>query len=245
MSGQMEERAVCGAIVCIDALETDEGRAAVLDHLVERMGREEIIARLAKPSCDAAPREETAQEKIIKEAGGIFVVPAGVEVPPIPEKYSIEFLESKHPLREGSIAGHVILGFDDESKQWVCIDRGSGGQSDIVPGSLGPDGRGLPGNKQDDIIAGKEVGGVKLTSPDDYEPNKRVIDAAIVQHLNEGKSVQELPFYGIWGRTADTGHAAAGCRVLLGLSSGLGTDVRDFYHSDRALGNVGLLAVWN
>jgi hypothetical protein len=34
------------------------------------------------------------------------------------------------------MASHVILAFDPESNQWHCIDRGKGGESDIIPGQI-------------------------------------------------------------------------------------------------------------
>lgn len=244
--GAREERTVRDAIACIDSLKTDDGLTAVHEHLVKRMEGEGRIARLAKTSNTiATPGNATVQVAMIKAAGGIVVIPAGVKVPPIPEKYSMEFLQSKHPLREGSIASHVILGFDPESGQWICIDRGSGGTSDPVPGSLGKWDRGLSGEEQDRIIADVEVEGVKLISPDDYEPVKRIIDAAIAQHEREGKPEESRPFWGHFGRTADTKNARIDCRVLLGLSSESGTVVEEYIRGDRGDTYIGLLAAWN
>lgn len=199
--------------------------------------------------------EEAEIRRIITDAGGIFIgkeelvklgkLSADIEIPAMPEWISAKFLQSEHELRGGTIASHVIVGFDTESQKWLCIDRGNGGKSDIVPGSLGPDGCGLSGSKQDKLIRHISMEGAGLSSPDDNRPVKRILDNAIALHMSEGKSAESLPFAGIWGRTADTDRAAAGCRVLLGHSYEHGTHVRVHSHSGDANYYVGLLACWN
>lgn len=198
--------------------------------------------------------EKYGIQTLITQAGGIFIgkdelvklgkLSADAQIPEIPAKYSRAFLESKHPLRNGTIASHVILAFDPESNQWHCIDRGEGGKSDIIPGSLGRDGQGLSGNKQDKLIENVSIEGVKISSPKDSYPVERILDNAIAKHLADRKYIDRAPFRGIWGRTADTDRAYAGCRILLGYSDEYGSDVYD----DRgvnASNYVGLLACWN
>lgn len=194
-------------------------------------------------------------QTLINQAGGIFIgkdelvklgkLSADAQIPEIPAKYSQAFLESKHPLRNGTMASHVLLAFDPESNQWHCIDRGEGSKSDIIPGSLGRDGQGLSGNKQDKLIENVSIEGVKISSPKDSYPVERILDNAIAKHLADGKSIDTAPFRGIWGRTADTDRALAGCRILLGYSYEFGSRVDDVFHSDCAYSDVGLLACWN
>jgi hypothetical protein len=179
---------------------------------------------------------------------GLGKIAPDAQVPEIPAKYSAVFLQAAHPLRTGSIASHVILGFDTESGEWHCIDRGEGGKSDIVPGSLGRESNGLGGDEQDALLkrggAQIAVEGVAISSPKDSYPIERVLDSAIALHLKEGKSFETLPFR-VWGRTADTELMDAGCRVLPGYSDVDGSLVNDNYHSDHTSDHVGLLASWN
>jgi hypothetical protein len=195
---------------------------------------------------------------LITKAGGIFIgkdelvnlgklAPDAV-LPEIPAKYSQAFLESTHPLREGTIASHIILGFDPETNQWNTIDRGEGGQSDIVPGSLGKDGKGLRGDKQDELLkkdgAQIIVEGAEISTHKDSLPIERTLDNAVALHLAAGKSIETAPFYGIWGRTGDTQNAASGRRRLLGRSHLRGVDAYGLYPGALAFADVGLLAGW-
>ena len=195
------------------------------------------------------PTQE-AIKTILTQAGGIFIgkeelvrlgkLASDAVVHEIPERYNAAFFQQSHPLREGTIAAHIILAFDPTSNQWLCVDRGKGGESDIVPGSLG-----LGGSEQDRIIEGKSIAGVSLSSPVDSYPYERVVVNAAKLHLLEGKPKEKQPFRDIWARTADTTHAKADCRVLLGNFGWNGTIVYDCYHSVNAGFNVGLFAVWN
>jgi hypothetical protein len=157
----------------------------------------------------------------------------------IPAKYSQAFLNATHPIRGGTIASHAILGFDIETNQWYCIEK-----------SIVPESRNLSGIKQDKLLQNKEgsqieVEGVKISSPKDSKPIERLLNNVIALHLKDGKSIEEAPFRGIWGRTADTDRAFTGCRILLGFSDEFGSRVDGPAHSDYAGRNVGLLACWN
>ncbi len=195
------------------------------------------------------PTQE-AIKTILTQAGGIFIgreelvrlgkLASDAVVPEIPEKYNAVFFQESHPLRVGTIAAHIILALDPESNQWHCVDRGEGGRSDIVPGSLC-----LGGSEQDSIIEGKSIAGVSLSSPVDSYPYERVVGNASRLHALDGKPSDTAPFIDVWGRTADTTRAVAGCRVLLGLSNEFGTFVHDYCLSDDTHDLIGLLAVWN
>jgi hypothetical protein len=230
-------------------------------------------SRISKASGSLEEKTSLSQEvtrDLITKAGGIFIgkeelvklgklAPDAV-LPEIPAKYSQAFLESKHPLRERTleskdplrertIASHIILGFDPETNQWHTIDRGEGGQSDIVPGSFGKDGKGLSGDKQDELLKKDstqiKVEGVEISTHKDSLPIERMLDSAVALHFAAGKSIETAPFYGIWGRTGDTQNAASGCRRLLGNSYQNGVYAVDYYHSDNANYLVGLIAGWN
>ena len=145
---------------------------------------------------------------LITKAGGIFIgkeelvklgkLDPDAVIPEIPAKYSQAFLESTHPLRGGSIASRIIFAFDPQSNQWHTVDRGEGGKSDIVPGSLakyaaaffrisrsslrslfsifrGKDGLGLSGEKQDELL--------KKNS----SPIERILANALALHLELDK----------------------------------------------------------
>ena len=197
------------------------------------------------------------QAQAIIDAGGIFIgkeelvelgrLESGTEIPPIPEKFGLQFLQSEHPLRGGSIASHVILAFDPDPKNaaWHCIDRGTGGESDIVPGYLGQDGGRLSAYEQDKLVENVNVEGCNLRAPRDSYPVERILNNAVALHLRKEGSIEGAPFRGIWGRTADTERGAVGCRVLVGFSDEDGTVVHDFYPSDFAGNDLGLLACWN
>jgi len=210
----------------------------------------------------SAPKRAKAQaalnqgvaEKLISKAGGIFlgeeqlkelgIIGKGAIVPPVPQKFSKAFLAANHPVRGGKMAAHIILGFDPKTREWYCFEKS------IVPGSLGTDGRGLSGPKQDDLLLDekrkpKTVQGMKYTSPTDYHPIKSVLDNVIKLQLKHGVAVGNLPFYGVWGRTSDTENADRGCRVLLGLSNRDGSVVYNFFSAVFAVDGVGLLAGWN
>ena len=215
-------------------------------------------AQTATPSGRAKAQAALTQgiaENLIENAGGIFlgekqlkalgVLDENATIPPIPEKFSRAFLNATHPIREGKIAAHIILGFDPDTNAWYCFEKS------IVPGSLGEDGRGLSGPEQDKLLLDqngqpKIVGEMKYSSPTDYRPIKNVLDNVIRLQLNNGAKVEDLPFYGIYGRTADTQNADRGCRVLLGCSARNGSNVYPLYFSpDYAADDVGLLAGWN
>ena len=214
----------------------------------------QALARRFEETTEQAPMQEldSVAVLILKE-GGIFIgrdelvklgkISADAVVPGIPEKFSIAFLESQHPLRPGAIAKHVILAFDVDSHQWLCIDRGEGGESDVIPDSPN-----LGGAEQDKLLQRKEaqiqVEGVKISSPRDSNPVERILNNAVALHLKDGQPLESAPFRNIWGRTADTERGAAGCRVLLGPSAQYGPRARDRYRSDDACDLIGLLATW-
>jgi hypothetical protein len=214
-------------------------------------------AKTATPSGRAkaqAALKQGVTEKLITKAGGIFlgesqlkelgVIGKNATIPPIPEKFSKEFLSAEHPVRGGEIAKHIILGFDPATNAWYCFEKS------IVPGSLGKNGGGLPGSEQDKLLLDengrpKIVGEMKYSSPTDFRPIENVLNNVIQLQCKNGAKEKDLPFYIIWGRTADTQNADRGCRVLLGYSFQRGSDVHNFYSAAYALGNVGLLAGWN
>ena len=239
---------------------------------LRREEREEIVrlesaALLANQISQAAPiagapRRAAAKsvlkqgvaEKLILNAGGIFlgekklkelgVISKGVTLPPVPEYFSKEFLNAPHSRRSGKIAAHIILGFNTTTNNWYCFEKS------IVPGSLGADGKGLSGPRQDELLRdgtgySRTVRGMAYTSPTDYRPIKSVLDNVVKLLLNAGVAVQDLPFYGVFGRTADTQNARRGCRVLLGYSIQDGSSVLSDYSAGYARLNVGLLAGWN
>jgi hypothetical protein len=220
-------------------------------------------AKVAKAAPTAGAQKRTkaqaalsqgVAETLISKAGGIFlgekqlkelgVIDKGVTVPPVPQKFSRAFLNANHPLRGGKMAAHIILGFDPKTREWYCFEKS------IVPGSLGTDGRGLSGPKQDNLLLDehrkpKTVQGMKYTSPTDYHPIKRVLDNVIKLQRKQGVAVGDLPFYRVWGRTSDTENAGRGCRVLLGASDRHGSFVYGHFSAAYADGHIGLLAGWN
>jgi hypothetical protein len=222
-----------------------------------------LAAEVAKAAPTAAPHTRAkAQaaltqgiaEKLIEKAGGIFlgekqlkalgVIDENATIPPIPEKFSKAFLNAAHPLREGKIAAHIILGLDLATNAWYCFEKS------IVPGSLGKNGSGLSGREQDQLLLDengqpKIVGEMKYSSPTDSRPIGNVLDNVIKLHLDNGVNVDDLPFYGIFGRTADTQNADRGCRGLLGGSSQDGSRVLNGYPAGNAYDDVGLIAGWN
>ena len=256
-----------------DSLPKD-GQVAVLDHLLGKLSaadlgilspdaRQALLTMLPEPIACAIDGASHLQKQgldpraaLILEAGGIFVgrdellrlgqlIP-NAQVPEIPARYCETFLSALHPLRGGTVASHVILAFDPKSNQWGCIDRGEGGRSDIVPGSLGRDGAGLRGFEQDNLIANVSVEGCRLESPTDSKLVGRILGSAVALHLKDGKSIEDAPFRGVWGRTADTKDAVWGCRIILGPSNKDGPDVMDDnYHSEDTHSDVGLLAIWS
>lgn len=199
--------------------------------------------------------QQGVAEKLITKAGGIFIgerqlrelglIEHSVTIPPVPEKFLKSFLTAAHPLRGGKMAEHIILGYEPKTKAWYCFEKS------IVPGSLGAKGRRLSGPEQDKLLLDehgqpKIVEGMKYTSPTDCRPIKDVLDSAL--HLLRTNGVtddERLPFYGVYGRTADTQNAACGCRVLLGNSPRHGSCVNRSFSADYAFSDVGLLAGWS
>jgi len=226
------------------------------DSLTAAVGKVKELRGLLAQGAGLAQEDTRA---LITKAGGIFIgkeelvklgklAPDAV-IPEIPAKYSQAFLESKHPLRDKTIASHIILGFDPESNQWHTVDRGEGGKSDIVPGSLGKEGRGLSGDKQDELLkkdgAQIKVEGAEISPLKDSSPIERILDNAVALHLAAYKSIDTAPLRGIWGRAGDTQRGASGCRVLLGNSDEGGVSVGGNCPSDLDDFSVGLLAGWN
>ena len=222
--------------------------------LAKQVGEAAPTAGSSKRSKAQAALNQGVAERLISKAGGIFlgekqlkelgVIGKNVTVPPIPEKFSRAFLNARHPLRDGKMAAHIILGFDPDTKQWYCFEKS------IVPGSLGQDGRGLSGPEQDELLLDdnkqpRTVQNLRYTSPTDYRPIKRVLDDVIKLQLRNSVQVRDLPFYGVLGRTADEANAGRGCRVLLGRSHRDGSNVNGRYSADYAYNDVGLLAGWN
>ena len=62
---------------------------------------------------------------------------SGFLTPEIPREFSLEFLSSKHPLRDGTVGSKVCLYYDVETNTWLGLDLGGGGADDLVPGSMG------------------------------------------------------------------------------------------------------------
>jgi len=245
-------RRVYARDVLIDDADPNRGALVVLPLAESAAGTTLLGASLALTT-------EEKTRTLITKAGGIFIgkdelvnlgklAPDAV-LPEIHAKYSQAFLESTHPLRGGSIASHIILVFDPETNKWYTADRGEGGKSDIVPGSLGKDGKGLSGDKQDELLkkdgAQIKVEGAEISTHKDSLPIERILDNAVALHLAAGKPLDTAPFYGIWGRSGDTQKAASGCRRLLGHSLQVGVRAYGRYHGDFAINNVGLLAGWN
>ncbi len=143
------------------------------------------VERASAVAEGVSPSSQIAQEirTLITTSHGVLI-DEGKKLEGLNEKaarFLLEFLKTDHPLRGGNMASHVIL----DTNNWVCIDRGSGGVSDIIPGSLGPRGRGLPGADQDAIIKDVEVNGVKLESPRDCRAVQAALNSAIAQHVGE------------------------------------------------------------
>jgi hypothetical protein len=231
---------------------------ANLEHVLHNMGKVDVegfsksepvslnTAALQKhPSPTIEQKRYTKIRNLVTQAGGIFLEgEVGPDIA-LPKKLTKEFLDSADPKRGNKIAAHVIIGFDNETKKWYCISRGNGGMSDVLPGSLG-----MTGVQHDQLFRNSDnsdivVKGLKLDSPKDYAPYKRLLDRAVTAHLETGGKLETAPFYGVWGRTNDTEHGAAGCRVLLGYADECGVLVRAGYLSFIALSGVGAFAVWN
>jgi hypothetical protein len=214
-----------------------------------------------------APSSQSLYEdtrRLITACGGVFI---GIEeltrrddslegriytVPPLPATCTPAFLQSPHPLRDGLIASHAILALDFDRRTktlaWHMIDRGTGGANDIIPGSLGVGGEGLPGRRQDELLKVADrwlsVHGVSLVPPHNSSPIERVLNHAIRIHVESGKNIETAPFFGIWARTGDTERCAMNCRALLGMSKPPGILVQCFTRSDFVSRNVGLLGEW-
>ncbi len=202
--------------------------------------------------------------RLITACGGMFI---GIEeltrrddslqgriytVPPLPASCTPAFLQSPHPLRDGLIASHAILALDFDRRTktlaWHMIDRGTGGATDIIPGSLGVDGNGLPGRRQDELLRVGDrwlsIHGVSLAPPENSFPIERVLNHAIRLHLESGKPLEKAPFFGVWARTGDTERCAMNCRALLGMSKPPGILVQCLTRGDLVSRNVGLLGEW-
>ncbi len=218
-----------------------------------------ISSPASAPALTPVPDQFQAVRQLVTEAGGVFIgkeelirlgkATAETNVPALPEGIEA-FLKETHPIRGHKIASHVILAFDQVTKEWVCVDRGSGGKSDIVPGSLGKEGLGMGGAQQDRLLklngAAITVKGAVIESPTNSCPDERAINLATACHLQAGNFIDDIPFGHIWGRTADTRRSAAGCRLLLGFSSEGGLCGYVLSHSVYADPcYVGLLASWN
>jgi hypothetical protein len=230
---------------------------------IHRLEGTALASEISQAAPSAAAQRRAAANSVIRQgvairlilkAGGIFlgekelkelgVIREGVTVPPVPNYFSRAFLNADHPVRGGKIAAHIILGFDPSTNHWCCFEKS------IVPGSLGADGKGLSGSQQDELLldgqgAPRIVLGMAYTSPVDYRPLKRVLDNVISLQHRAGVKVRDLPFYDVYGRTADTRNASPNCRVLLGDSCNFGSrdHVNCFVHHARS--DIGLLAGWN
>lgn len=229
--------------------ELAEGKTSV------RLPTQALAAMAALLRCHTNTPEEAHIRGLVTDAGGVFIgreeliklgeIPAYTEIPAVPIKYGAYFLQVDHPLRDGIIASHVILAFDPRGNQWLCIDRGNGGRSDIIPGSLGENGAGLPGLRQDQIIEKIVVNGVKLRSPEDGFAVKRVLDNALAMHSNAREFVETTPFADLWVRTNDTVRGAPDYRLLIGATSVAGVGVKILYPSEQANFDVGLIGCWS
>jgi len=244
----------------------DSARSLALDDLsLAVKGLAELqVDKVKEAAMTAAPNglakaqaalTQVVAERVITKAGGIFLgekqlkklgeIDKDATIPPIPKRFSRAFLNAAHPLRGGRIKEHIILGFDTETKLWYCFEKS------IVPGSLGEDGEGLSGPEQDKLLLDENgqprmVGEMKYRSPTDSRPIKNVLDDAIRLQVNNGVEVEDLPFYDIWGRTADRKNADRGCRVSLGHSNQDGSwHGYSSYSAAGAYFDVGLLAGWN
>lgn len=187
----------------------------------------------------------------IRQAGGIFLgekelefMRAKAEVPPVPKQFNVQFFNSKHPLRDGTIAGHCIVGFDRFSSQWRCFER------TVVPGSLN-----LSGPEQDKLLlnvdgSSIEVEGVQISSPTDNRPIRSILDTLIAflasVSLSTGRLFEEqhdIPFHNVLARTADP-RAEQDCTICLGLADWMGVHLHQFVRRTAAIPDLGLLAEW-
>ena len=90
------------------------------------------------------------------------------------------------------------------------------------------------------------VSGVKISSPKDSASVQPVLKNAETLHLKNGKSIEDAPFRGIFGRTGDTERGGPGCRVLVGGFDEIVAYVAGDCDLDGYTYNdVGLLAAWN
>lgn len=217
------------------------------------------VDELRNQLSNGAVLTQDAARVLITKAGGIFIgkeelvrlgeLDTDAVVPEIPAKYSKAFLEAAHPFRSETIASHITLAFDRESNAWHSIDRGEGGKSDIVPGSLGNEGRGLIGTRQDRLLtkngAQIKVEGVVISPHEDSFPIERILNNAVALHLAAGKPIDTAPLRGIFGRTGDFRRGTPGCRIVLGCPDEGSVRVLDSFHSLVIDSDVGLLAGWN
>ena len=196
-------------------------------------------------------QEEDRRVDTVRELNGIYIgkeelvllkkLSSDVVIPAIPEKFSQAFLESKHPFRRGQIGSHVILAFDPEDNNWHCLDRGEGGLSDVLPGSVN-----LSANKQDTLLdqVNLQIEGLTLSPAQDSRVLKRILGNAIAIHLQQRQNIECAPLWGVWGRTADVHYDNIGCRILLGHSNKFGVQIHSFFMSSLANKEVGLLCAW-
>ena len=208
--------------------------------------------RVAQEPCDATLQQTIAVIGAkIKAAGGIFIAPGpGVPVPPLPPLLTVELLDSQHPYRRGTVARHALLGLSYDSHTgtatWVMIDRGSGGASDVVPGSTTGKGSGLSFDAQEALLrpngAPITVNGVMIVPAKSYGATKNVVEAAFNQHTG---SSEKAPFYNVYARTGDRRPSGGQRCGLVGFSEFYG-DSRGVTISDN-IGKpfVGLVAEYD
>lgn len=257
-----EIREALAAFAELAASARPEGRARMLSGLRGLTALTDGIATNSVNALEVLAARPVSSEvqvrTLITQAGGIFIgkdelvrldaVSAGAAIPDLPQGIEA-FLNAKHPLRDGSIASHVILAFVPECGEWVCIDRGSGGRSDVVPGSLGSDLKGLPGDKQDRLLKPDglpiQVLGASISSPPEYGPIFKALNFARALHFHMDRPLREAPFFDIYGRTADTAEEDRDCRIVVGRADAFGIFAQGRFPSNSSSPNVGLLAYWN
>ncbi len=204
-------------------------------------------AQRSQAESNSAALESDPRVMLIKAVGGGFLgkeelvrarlLDREVQLPPIPDKYSVDFLASSHPLRSGPIARHTILAFDPESNEWHLLENSAAPKSFNLRGDL-QDRSALKGGRP--VV----VNGVTLTSPDDFRPAKRIMDLLVREYVRSRDDLKDIPFARVWLRTADTARAEPGCRVIIGDAWEDGAKIETTFRSVNKDPAVGLLLHW-
>lgn len=222
--------------------------------IVDLMGRADDSAP-AVASASGAQAELTLTEeiarKILTEAGGIFVgrkelmrlgvVQKGASIPPIPPEFSRGFFEAQHPLREGQIAGHVILGYDPKTDRWYCFEKS------VIEVSFSRAKRMVRKDKMLSYKDGRQItrNGLQYSSPKDYRPIQRILNSLIKLHMRDGGIEEHLPFYDTCAITFDTIGSYFNCCVTISVIDGKGSHAGPYaLLMPELCDTVGLLPSW-